>query len=162
MTTDTIIFIAQTIVLPATLIANLVVTVIIAVTSHRTTRRLTALEMLRGLDQQWQSLNAAILAQPNIQRHINPENDDASERIIVRRNLAFYVLNVALQIERGRVAGLIDQPTATRLREAQMAFLANLQPEVDQIIESSAIYRAELQGYTKTQTKNPYKTPEME
>jgi len=144
MTNDTIVFIAQTIVLPATLVANLIVTILIAIASHRTTKRLTALELLRGVDQQWQSLNAAILAQPQIQRHINPEDDHGSERSIVRRNITFYVLNVALQVERGRVSGLIEEETANRLREAHRAFLASLQPECDEIVAASAIYRSEL------------------
>jgi hypothetical protein len=75
MTTDTIVFVAQTVALPATLIANLIVTIVIATNSHRTARRLTALEMLRGVDQQWQTLNGAILTQPQIQRHIDPQGE---------------------------------------------------------------------------------------
>ncbi len=121
MNTDTLVFIAQTLVLPATLIVSLVVSVIVAVTAHKTARRLTSLEMLRGVDQQWQALNAAILTRPEIQRHIGAPGDDISERGIVRRNIAFYVLNVALQLRRGQVAGLIGSSVRRgideRLRE---------------------------------------------
>jgi hypothetical protein len=144
MTFETMVFLVQTLVLPATLISSLVATVIIAVNNHRTTRRLSALEMLRGIDQQWQALNSAILAQPEIQRHINRGDEYVSERTIVRRNIAFYVLNVALQLERGKAALLIDNATAARLEATHASFLANLQPEVDSIISDSAVYRTEL------------------
>jgi hypothetical protein len=144
MNSDTIVFLAQTVILPATLVVNLVVTIIIAMTSHRTSQRLTALEMLRGIDQQWQTLNAAILAQPTIQRHIQNEDVNLSERTIVRRNVAFYILNVALQLARGRDVGLVDTTTALRLNTAYAEFLSQLRPEVDDIIAESAVYRSEL------------------
>jgi hypothetical protein len=88
---------------------------------------------------QWQALNAAILAQPVIQRRINPERDESSERDIVRRNLAFYVLNVALQLERAYAAGLIDHDTAARLRSSHAAFLSTLRPEVTRTLAESPV-----------------------
>lgn len=146
MNSDTVVFIAQTLVLPATLVVNLVVTVIIAVTAHKTSRRLTALEMLRGVDQQWQALNAVILTRPDIQRHIGPEGADLTEREITRRNIAFYVLNLALQLQRGQTAGLIDARIATELQESHAGFLINLRPEVERIASESLVYREELSG----------------
>ena len=147
MTTDAIVFVAQTLVLPATLIANLLVTVVIAVSNNRTSKRLTALELLRGVDQQWQTLNAAILAQPQIQRHINPETSIESERSIVRRNIAFYVLNVALQLSRARAAKVIDETTANQLQAEQAAFLSLLRSEVEDIVAHSSVYRSELKAF---------------
>ena len=69
MSTDTIIFVAQTLVLPATLVASLLVTIVVAVTSHRKERRLMSLELLRSVEEQWQTLNTAILTRPEIQQH---------------------------------------------------------------------------------------------
>ncbi len=147
MTPETLTLVAQAIIMPATLLASLVVTVIVAITSHRTARRLSALEMLRGVDQQWQGLNAAILSQPQIQRHIEPEGAPGSERAIVRRNIAFYVLNLTLQLERAKAAGMIDAPTARLVQDSQADFLAHLRPEVEAIIAGSAIYRVELADF---------------
>ena len=144
MTSELVVFVAQTIVMPATFISSLLVTVLVAFGSHRTSKRLTALEMLRGVDQQWQTLNAAILAQPQIQRHINPEGSSESERTIVRRNIAFYVLNVALQLNRAKAANVIDAATARQLQDEQAAFLSLLHSEVEDIVSHSSVYRSEL------------------
>ncbi len=144
MSTDTIIFIAQTLVLPATLIASLLVTIVIAVTSHRKERRLMSFELLRSVEEQWQTLNTAILTRPEIQQHINSLDNPLSERDVVRRNVAFYVLSLTLQLQRGEKAGLIDSVTAKRLHSAHAEFLRQLKAEAALIVESSDIYRAEL------------------
>ena len=144
MSTDTIIFVAQTLVLPATLIASLLVTVVIAVTSHRKERRMMSVELLRSVEEQWQTLNTAILTRPEIQQHINSLENPLSEREVVRRNVAFYVLSLTLQLQRGQEAGLVDSLTAKRLHSAHAEFLRQLKEETTFIVESSDIYRAEL------------------
>ena len=139
MSTEAIVFFAQTIVLPATMVANLLIALIVSVSSYRTTKKLVALETLRGIDQQWQSLNSAILQQPQIQHFINPEDHVFSERTIVRRNVVFYVLNLTLHVVRSRAAGLIDPITAAGLESEQARFLEQLRPELDEIVAGSTI-----------------------
>ncbi len=144
MSTDTIIFVAQTLVLPATLVASLLVTIVVAVTSHRKERRLMSLELLRSVEEQWQTLNTAILTRPEIQQHINSIDNPLSERDVVRRNVAFYVLSLTLQLNRGQQAGLVDSVTAERLHSSHAEFLRQLKAETTLIVGSSDIYRAEL------------------
>lgn len=147
MTADSIAFVAQIVILPATLVTSVVVMILVAINNHRTARRLSALEMPRGVDQKWQILNAAILAQPTIQRHINPEGMGESERAIVRRDIVFYVLSVTPRLARGKAARIIDHEMAVRPRDEQARFLALFRPEVDEIVARSSVYRAELREF---------------
>ena len=101
-------------------------------------------ELLRSVEEQWQTLNTAILTRPEIQQHINSLDNPLSERDVVRRNVAFYVLSLTLQLQRGEKAGLIDSVTAKRLHSAHAEFLRQLKAEAALIVESSEIYRAEL------------------
>jgi len=103
-----------------------------------------SLELLRSVEEQWQTLNTAILTRPEIQQHINPLENPLTERGVVRRNVAFYILSLTLQLQRGQQAGLIDSLTAMRLHSAHAEFLRQLKAEVTLIVTSSEIYRAEL------------------
>ena len=137
-------YFAATWAMPLLFLMSLTVTVIVSVNSHRTSKRLTQLEMLRGVDQQWQTLNSAILSRPDIQRHINPEQDQLSEREIVRRNIVFYVLNLELQIQRSCHLKIIDQHLAKRFQDEHIQFLGNLKEETLEICANSKVYQAEL------------------
>jgi len=137
-------YLALTWAMPALFLMSLIVTIIVSVTSHRTSKRLTQLEMLRGIDQQWQALNSAILSRPDIQRHINPEEENISEREIVRKNIVYYVLNLELQIQRSSKSNIINPLIAKRFQDEHLQFLSNLKKEVLEICENSNVYQLEL------------------
>ncbi|MFZ6691292.1 hypothetical protein [Undibacterium sp. SXout20W] len=137
-------YFAATWAMPLLFLMSLIVTIIVSVNSHRTSIRLTQLEMLRGVDQQWQTLNSAILSRPDIQRHINPEQNDVSEREIVRKNVVFYVLNLELQIQRSCRLKIIDPLIAQRFQREHVQFLRNLKTETLEICANSDVYRSEI------------------
>lgn len=143
---ETINYFALTWAMPVLFLMSLTVTVIVSVNSHNTSKRLIQLEMLRGVDQQWQTLNSAILSRPDIQRHINPEAENLSEREIVRKNIVYYVLNVELQLQRSYKLNIIDSLTVQRLQEEHAHFLMNLKEEVLDICMNSKVYQVELSG----------------
>lgn len=130
--------------MPSLLFMSLIVTIVVSVNSHKTSKRLTSLEMLRGVDQQWQTLNSTILSSPDIQRHIYDKGEQVSDREIVRKNIAYYVLNVELQVQRSRKLRIIDERIAKQFQEEHMQFLKNLKVEVLDICANSAVYRNEL------------------
>ena len=137
-------YFALTWAMPTQFLMSLIVTIIISISSHRTSKRLTQLELLRGIDQQWQTLNSAILSRPDIQRHINSEEENISEREIVRKNIVYYVLNIELQIQRSNKLNIIDPIIAKRFQDEHLQFLINLKEEALQICLNSYVYRNEL------------------
>ncbi len=141
---ETINYLATTWAMPVLFLLSLTVTIIVSFNSHNTSKRLTQLEMLRGIDQQWQTLNSAILSRPDIQRHINPEEENLTEREIVRKNIVYYVLNVELQIQRSYKLNIIDQVTADRFQAEHLQFLGNLRTEALDICQKSTVYQKEL------------------
>ena len=86
------------------------------------------------------------MSRPDIQRHINPEAENLSEREIVRKNIVYYVLNVELQLQRSYKLNIIDSLTVQRLQEEHAHFLMNLKEEVLNICMNSKVYQVELSG----------------